>query len=146
MNNLAVTMNAQEDYAAARRLLERALEVMTRVLGEEHPHTLRLMNNLAATLGGQEDYAGARRLEEHVLEVRTRVQGEEHPDTLASMLSLGLTLLHENDDTAPALLRRCLTSQRKVLGDKHPDTIALAEFLKRSENGPKFGRTREGGS
>ena len=45
----------QGDFAGARRLQERVLEVRARVLGEEHPDTLTSMGNLAATLWAQGD-------------------------------------------------------------------------------------------
>ena len=50
MNNLAWTLKAQGELAGARKLEERALEAMVRLLGQEHPDTLTAMNNLAQTL------------------------------------------------------------------------------------------------
>src|ERR1700751_3121216 len=72
---------------------QRVLEVRMRLLGKEHPDTLRSMGNLALTLRDQGDYAGARQLQERTREVSMRVLGEEHPDTLASTGSLALTLM-----------------------------------------------------
>ena len=37
MNNLASTLLAQGDHGGTRQLQKRVLEVMTRLLGEEHP-------------------------------------------------------------------------------------------------------------
>jgi hypothetical protein len=49
-------------------LEEQVLEAMARLLGKEHPDTLKAMDNLAQTLYAQGDLAGARTLEEQVLE------------------------------------------------------------------------------
>jgi hypothetical protein len=78
----------QGDPAGARGLQERVLEVQRRVLGEDHPATLRSLNNLASTLRDQGDLAGARGLQERVLDVRRRVLGEDHPATLRSVKTL----------------------------------------------------------
>ena len=48
-----------------------------RVLGEEHPDTLRSANNLALSLSDQWKYADAERINREMLEVRRRVLGEE---------------------------------------------------------------------
>ena len=101
MNNLASTLRAQGDYAGARRLQERVLEVRTRVLGEEHPDTLTSMHNLALTLSAQSDHSGARQLQDRVLEVMRSVHGEEHPDTLTAMNNLAATLWAEGDLKVP---------------------------------------------
>jgi hypothetical protein len=58
-----------------------------RVLGPEHPHTLRSVNNLAALLERKGDYAGAQPLYERALEAGAGV-GPEHPDTLMSVNNL----------------------------------------------------------
>jgi hypothetical protein len=47
MNNLALTLQEQGDYAAARDLQEQVLEASSRVLGPEHPDTLRANDALA---------------------------------------------------------------------------------------------------
>ena len=39
-SNSRLGVGGQGDYAGARQLQERLLEVITRVLGEEHPNTL----------------------------------------------------------------------------------------------------------
>lgn len=67
-----------------------------RVLGPEHPDTLRSMNHLAATLMQEGHYAEAEKLERQTLETRRRVLGPEHPDTLYSMTWLGTILDYEH--------------------------------------------------
>jgi tetratricopeptide (TPR) repeat protein len=120
----------QGDHAGARRLQQRVLEVRTRVLGEEHPDTLRAMNNLAGTLSAQGDHPGARRLQERVLEAMTRVLGEEHPATLTSMSNLAHTLGEQGDHTgARRLQERVLEARIRLLGEEHRDTLAAKNNL-----------------
>ncbi|MFC0567396.1 tetratricopeptide repeat protein, partial [Plantactinospora siamensis] len=59
-----------------------------RVLGEEHPNTLRSRNNLAYAYRAAGRLGEAIPLYEATLVARERVLGEEHPDTLASRNNL----------------------------------------------------------
>jgi hypothetical protein len=68
------------------------LQASARLLGQEHPDTLRAMLNLAGTLRAQGDLPGARKLQEQVLEARRRLLGKEHPVTLLAMNNLAGTL------------------------------------------------------
>jgi hypothetical protein len=70
---------------------------MVRLLGKEHPNTLKSMLNLAGTLYAQGDLAGARTLQEQVLEAMARLLGQEHPDTLTAMNNLAQTLYAQGD-------------------------------------------------
>ncbi len=58
------------------------LEVQRRVLGAEHPHTLRTTGSLASSLNSQGAYEEAAQMQREVLEVRRRVPGPsaEHHD------------------------------------------------------------------
>ena len=50
MNNLAIILKGQGKSDEARKLHEQTLEIQRRILGPEHPDTLRSMHNLAAML------------------------------------------------------------------------------------------------
>ncbi|MHC4115610.1 MAG: tetratricopeptide repeat protein [Planctomycetota bacterium] len=71
------------------------MEILRRILGEEHPNTLASMGSLAIVYEDQGRYDEAEKLHIKTLEIRRRVLGEEHPNTLASMNNLALTDLHE---------------------------------------------------
>ncbi|MER6186449.1 tetratricopeptide repeat protein [Streptomyces sp. NPDC001652] len=60
---------------------EETVEVMRRVLGAEHPHTLSTANNLAVHLRDTGLVEEARVLGEETLERRRRLLGEDHADT-----------------------------------------------------------------
>ena len=53
MHNLANTMLAQGDPAAAQQLQERVLAARRKVSGERHPDTLAALSNLAAIAQAQ---------------------------------------------------------------------------------------------
>lgn len=121
-------------FTASRILLEQMFNTHRRVLGAEHPDTLRSMNNLAETLWRQGDLTGAHTLHEQVFEARRRVLGNEHPDTLTSMNNLAATLRGQGDLAgARTLQEQVLEARRRVLGAEHPDTLTsmnnLAETL-----------------
>ena len=79
-------------YAEARELDEDTLARCRRVLGEDHPDTLRSASNLAIDLSYLGEYQAARELDEDTLARRRRVLGEDHPDTLRSASNLAIDL------------------------------------------------------
>ena len=124
LSNVAIFLSQKGNYKDAQELKERVLAVRRRVLGEEHPDTLRSINNLAVTLSAQGEHAGARELKERVLAVRRRVLGDEHPNTLTSMNNLAVTLSAQGEHAgARELKERVLAVRQRVLGDEHPDTL-----------------------
>ena len=107
-------------YKSTEDLWRREWVIRSRILGDEHPDTLRSMNNLAETLGAQGDLAGAREKQEKVLEIRRRILGDEHPDTSVSAWNLFSTLLEMDDPTnAMAVLKNDLL----WLMDRDPATL-----------------------
>ncbi|OHW98498.1 TPR domain protein [Colletotrichum incanum] len=60
----------------------------SRVLGDEHPHTLTSMANLAHTWNSQERRFDAIQLMRDCLRLRQRCLGVDHPDTRFSLLDL----------------------------------------------------------
>ena len=80
------------DARAARDLDQDTLECRRRVLGHDHPDTLKSASNLAADLRALGEARAARDLDEDTLERRRRVLGQEHPDTLSSAHNLALDL------------------------------------------------------
>ncbi len=80
-NQLGYYLQMIGEYAEARPLYERALEIYEKVLGPEHPDTASSLNNLAGLLKDQGEYAEARPLYERALEICERVLGPEHPNT-----------------------------------------------------------------
>jgi tetratricopeptide (TPR) repeat protein len=123
LNDLALLLWTQGDFAGARPLCERALAIREKVLGPEHLDTAHSLNNLAFLLQDQADLAGARPLDERALAIREKVLGPEHPHTAHSLNNLA-GLLRTQGDFAGArpLYERALAIYEKVLGPEHPHT------------------------
>ena len=69
-------------------LLEQVLTDSTRILGQDHPHTLVSRNNLAGAYRKAGRITEAITLYEKVLTDRTRILGKDHPATLATLNAL----------------------------------------------------------
>ena len=112
-------------YSDAVKYNGRCLEISDRVLGEEHPDTLRSMFNLALTyerLGRSDE---ALKVHEACLAIRKRVLGEEHPDTLWSMNGLaGTYVIMGRSNEAVKIFEACLETRKRVLGEEHPGHAA----------------------
>jgi hypothetical protein len=74
----------------AEPLEAQALEARRRVLGAEHPDTLKSISNLALIYQDQGRLEEAELLRVQELETRKRLLGAEHPGTLTSMNNLAL--------------------------------------------------------
>ncbi|MDT7597746.1 MAG: hypothetical protein QOJ06_3292 [Pseudonocardiales bacterium] len=72
--------------------MEDTLTRQRRVLGHDHPDTLRVAHNLAAGLSAIGEHQQARQLDEDTLTRYRRVLGDDHPDTLRSAHNLAVNL------------------------------------------------------
>jgi len=75
MNNLASVYASQGRNEEAEKLHVKTLEILRRVLGEEHPDTLGSMNNLASVYASQGRNEEAEKLLSEAVEIRRRVLG-----------------------------------------------------------------------
>ncbi len=122
-NREGVQLNAKGRYAEAQTLLQKALEIRRRVLGEDHPATATSLNNVAYNFADQGKAAEAQTLLQKALEIRRRVLGEDHPDTAASYNNMAMNLNTQGKAAeAQTLLQKALEIRRRVLGEDHPDT------------------------
>ena len=64
------------------------VETRKRVLGLEHPDTLRSMGNLAFTLQSQDKHHAAVDLMQHVVTLGQEVFGPDHPYTVSAAQAL----------------------------------------------------------
>ncbi|MGH3821502.1 MAG: FxSxx-COOH system tetratricopeptide repeat protein, partial [Pseudonocardiaceae bacterium] len=76
LNAAALYLLTRGEPAASLPLIERALKLRRRVLGEEHPHTLVSATNLAADLRALGQYEAARQLDEDTEARRRRAAGD----------------------------------------------------------------------
>ncbi|WAO90144.1 Hypothetical protein NCS54_00755600 [Fusarium falciforme] len=118
------------NYTAAEKLGGKAVEIRTKVLGEEHPDTLTSMANLASTFSNQGRWKEAEELEVGVMETTKRVLGEEHPDTLSSMANLASTFGNQGRwKEAEELQVGVMEITKRVLGEEHLDTLTSMNNL-----------------
>jgi hypothetical protein len=89
------------EYEAARQLQADALTRSRRVLGEDHPETLRPASALGLVTGFLGDHERARHIQSDALTGLRRVLGDDHPDTLTSAgrLAADLRALGEPEET-----------------------------------------------
>ena len=78
MVNLASTYWNQEWWKEAEELGVQVMEIMKKVLGVEHPHTLTNMANLASTYSSQKRLKEAEELQVQMMETMKKVLRAEH--------------------------------------------------------------------
>jgi non-specific serine/threonine protein kinase/serine/threonine-protein kinase len=114
----------------AEKLLRAALDTRRRVLGPEHPDTLRTMRSLASTLILRGQYPEAEKLADEAMIAQRRTLGPEHPDTLQSANTLGWVFQQEGRFVeAETLLRKTMAAQRRVVGSEDLATLATVADL-----------------
>src|SRR5262249_53509204 len=87
-------------------LLEKALAIKRKLLGEDHPDTALSCNAVATNLMAQGKYAQAQVMHEQALAIRRKVLGEDHPLTAASYYNLAGTLSSQDTPAPGPSLRR----------------------------------------
>lgn len=125
-------------YAAAEESHRKALQMVEKENGKEHPDTLQVMFDIAMILRNQGKYVESEQIHREVLELREKVLGRQHPDTLASMDEIGDNLKHQGKYAeAEQVHREVLVLREKELGKQHSDTLlsmtSLAKALARQE-------------
>jgi serine/threonine protein kinase len=130
MSTMAVTYRGLGLYSRAQALQERAVAIQQRILGPEHPDTLRSMTTLANILSDEGRDDGAEKLIRQTLELERKVLGPRNPDTLRAVNALAATLYDEGHySEAGKLFQETLEIQRQVLGPEHQDTIGSMNDL-----------------
>ncbi|MBA4172256.1 MAG: hypothetical protein C0511_06285 [Hyphomicrobium sp.] len=111
----------QGKNAEAIPLSRRALAIVEKAFGPDHPDVGGRLNNLAVLLMNQGHYAEAEPLYKRALAIRERALGAEHPDVGVSLNNLGA--LYRNQGRyaeAEVLYKRALSITEKAMGSDHP--------------------------
>jgi tetratricopeptide (TPR) repeat protein len=119
-------LNSLGDSAAQSvGIAEPLLADQERVVGIDHPDTLRTRNSLANAYQAAGRTAEAIALHERTLADEERVLGSDHPETLQTRNNLAMAYEDAGRTAeAIALLERTLADRERVLGIDHPDTLA----------------------
>ncbi len=130
MARIANYVGESGSYDAARDLERKIADAVERVLGAEHPDTLRARRDLAFWTGQAGDFAGARDQCAALLPDCERVLGAEHWDTLRVRVDLATWAGWAGDPVAARdLLAGLLPVRERVLGSEHPDTLTTRAYL-----------------
>jgi hypothetical protein len=112
MGNLAVMCEDQGRWTEAKKLTVQIVEMMTRILGVEHPNTLTNMGNLATIYGNQSQWAEGEKPLLYVMVTNSRVLGPDHSSTLVCMAHLAHTWKgQQRHEEAITLIQRVVTLQ-----------------------------------
>ena len=108
----------------AGKLLEEALAIARRTLGEDHDETLKIKGALANALSGQRRYSEAEVLFLDVIEKRKRLFGADKPATLVALSNLsGVYLAQDRYEDSVRLDAEILEMRRRTVGEDHPQTL-----------------------
>ncbi len=111
-------------YAEAKAQLIPALEIQTRLLGEENRDTLETMDDLASAHLYLSEIDEAEQLETKALDLRRRTLGPDDPQTLVSMSRMALVLQDRHRyDEAEQMHRDVIATKARVLGAGHRETL-----------------------
>jgi tetratricopeptide (TPR) repeat protein len=120
------------DYADAERLCTQALEVVHRVLGEDHAHFATCLRGLALVYETQGNYEAAEPLIERALGIHRETLGDDHPDFARSLHCLArLRKAQGNYDVAESLYTQAMEIFRKTLGEEHSEFASCLNNLAR---------------
>jgi serine/threonine protein kinase len=123
-NAIAMTLEAIGRGDLALPHAQSALEIRRKVLGEDHPDTIKSEHVYGFVLESLQRSKEAEPLFKDALERGRRVRGEDHPDTIKTegnyaLILLSLGRLKEAEPLCKDALERC----RKVQGEDHLDTL-----------------------
>ncbi|MGW4115296.1 FxSxx-COOH system tetratricopeptide repeat protein [Actinosynnema sp. NPDC004786] len=111
-------------YSRAEHELTAALEPQHKILGDDHPDTLRTRVTLASVLTTEGKFDAAEAEFHTTLAIQTTLLGETHPDTLDTRSRLAVALrARDRLDEAEAEFRAVLHHQVTILGAEHRQTL-----------------------
>ena len=120
----------EEDYAMALPLLQQALEIASKKLGERDACTIGLMNNLAVAWSALEEYEKSVPLKERVLELRGKSLPVTHPDYLTAVTNLTSDYAKTGRyQSALNLSKQAYTAARESLPVTHEVTLLTLNRL-----------------
>lgn len=111
-------------YSQAEHELTAALEPQHKILGDDHPGTIRTRVTLASVLTTEGKFDAADTEFHTALAIQTTLLGEAHPDTLDTRSRLAVALrARDRLDEAEAEFRDVLDRQIAILGAEHRQTL-----------------------
>jgi tetratricopeptide (TPR) repeat protein len=125
LNEAGCYLDDRARFSDAEPLYERALAILERVLGPEHPEVGTCLNNLATFYHKQGKYARAEPLYQRALAIRENALGPDHPNVAASLNNLAELYRDQGRYTeAEPLYQRALGVWEKAFGPEHPNVAS----------------------
>jgi len=127
---------------------ERALSILERRLGKNHPDVATALNNLALIHYSRGNYDGAEPLYRRSLMIDEQTLGIDHPGVATDLNNLALLYKKQGDlESAEPLLKRAMEIKEKHFDPGHPSLVtgqqnyaALLRALGRDEEAEVFER------
>jgi tetratricopeptide (TPR) repeat protein len=118
--------DARAEALALRRVVHVALK---RILGEDHPNTIKTGGDIAVSLKDMGLAAEALPLLRRALDSERRRSGHEHPRALTTAANLAAALADLSElDEAMQILNETVQISSRVLGANHPDTLRYVKW------------------
>ncbi|GBP53287.1 Kinesin light chain [Eumeta japonica] len=120
----------QNKYKEAANLLNDALSIREKTLGENHPAVAATLNNLAVLYGKRGKYREAEPLCKRALCIREAVLGRDHPDVAKQLNNLALLCQNQNKyDEVEQYYQRALEIYESKLGPDDPNVAKTKNNL-----------------
>ncbi|KFD50727.1 hypothetical protein M513_08383 [Trichuris suis] len=120
----------QNKYKEAANLLNEALQIREKTLGENHPAVAATLNNLAVLYGKRGKYKEAEPLCKRALEIREKVLGTDHPDVAKQLNNLALLCQNQGkNEEVEKYYTRALNIYENKLGLDDPNVAKTKNNL-----------------
>ena len=122
----------QGDYAATQALLEQALAIQERRLGQNHLDHVELIRKLARTKEKQGQYSAILSMMQRVADIRVEALGPSHPTTVAALTDLAMRYYEEYDlEASLPLQEQILKLMEDTLGPDDYNVVMMRDSLNR---------------
>lgn len=131
LHRLGVFLVADGKFSEAVIILERARNIMDRILEKESPQILRAATDLAWAYCESGRLQDSLDLAEKVLTIRQVLDGEEHSEATLSIMGgvAGLYCSQGRYNLAAEMQRKVVDKSKSLLGTDHRDTLRAVEAL-----------------
>jgi len=134
MGDLALYFKTRARFDEAESMCRRALAIVEKSFGEEHPNVAPHLNNLAALLLETNRLVEPEPMMRRALAIDEQSFGKDHPDVSRDLNNLAMLLKETNRlEEAEPLMRRTLAIDEQSFGEDHPDVAVdlnnLAQLL-----------------
>jgi eukaryotic-like serine/threonine-protein kinase len=123
LNTVGRTYLSLGRHAEAKGVLEKALEMRRRLLGNVHPEVAQSLTSQAVLLFDMGRYAEAEPYYREALQVNRALHRGDHPAVAEALNDMAVLLQRRSRDykAAQPLLEESLAIRTRLLGERHPD-------------------------